>query len=105
MPGAGIVIPIYIPPIAACAISCLVGWRRAPAIAYISGSIGTLIGADLINLGKIRELGTPFASIGGAGTFDGVFVAGIFAVVLAAIVGMLNSKTSAAGRGWTNRSS
>jgi len=41
------------------------------AVAFISGVLGTLIGADLLNLGKLRELGAPVASIGGAGTFDG----------------------------------
>lgn len=54
-------------------------------IAYISGSMGTLVGADLLNLGQIRGLGAPVASIGGAGTFDGIFLASILAVVLAAL--------------------
>jgi hypothetical protein len=31
------------------------------------GILGTLIGADLLNLGKIQGLGAPVASIGGAG--------------------------------------
>jgi len=35
------------------------------------------------NLGKIQGLGAPVASIGGAGTFDGVFLTGIIAVLLA----------------------
>ena len=47
---------------------------------FISGVIGTLIGADLRNL---RDLGAPVASIGGAGTFDGIFLIGIVAVLLA----------------------
>lgn len=88
--GAGITIPVFIPPITACAISCLVAWSQAPAVAYVSGSLGTLIGADLMNFGNIRGLGTPIASIGGAGTFDGIFVTGIFAVILATIVGALS---------------
>jgi uncharacterized membrane protein len=45
--------------------------------------LGTLIGADIMNLGKLRDLGTPVASIGGAGTFDGIFLTGIVAVLLA----------------------
>ncbi len=93
--GAGITIPVFIPPIAACAISCLLAWSRAPAVAYVSGSLGTLIGADLMNLGNIQGLGTPVASIGGAGTFDGIFVTGIFAVVLASIAGALSPANSA----------
>jgi len=61
-------------------------WRAGP-LAYIAGSLGTLVGADLLNLGKIRGLGAPVASIGGAGKFDGIFLAGIVGVVLAGILG------------------
>jgi uncharacterized membrane protein len=91
--GAGITIPVFIPPLTACAISCLLAWSEAPAVAYVSGSLGTLIGADLMNLGSIQHLGTPVASIGGAGTFDGIFITGIFAVVLASIAEALNSRS------------
>ena len=52
------------------------------ALAYVSGVLGTLIGADLTNLGAIKKIGAPVASIGGAGTFDGVFLSGIIAVLL-----------------------
>ena len=51
-------------------------------IAYAAGTLGTLMGADVLNLGKIRDLGAPVASIGGAGTFDGVFLSGLIAVLL-----------------------
>ena len=54
-------------------------------LAYISGSMGTLIGADLTNLDKVQGLGAPVASIGGAGTFDGIFLTGILAVLLASL--------------------
>ena len=57
--------------------------RFAGPLAYVSGSLGTLIGADLLNLDKLHGLGAPIASIGGAGTFDGIFVTGILAVLLA----------------------
>lgn len=93
--GAGITIPVFIPPIAACGISCLLAWSQAPAVAYVSGSLGTLIGADLMNIGSIQSLGTPVASIGGAGTFDGIFITGIFAVVLASIAGALSPGNTA----------
>ncbi len=52
------------------------------AIAYVSGTLGTLIGADLLNLGKLSQLRVGSASIGGAGTWDGVFLTGILAVFL-----------------------
>jgi uncharacterized membrane protein len=46
-----------------------------------------LIGADLLNLGKLHGLGAPVLSIGGAGTFDGIFVTGMMAVLLAGFMG------------------
>ncbi len=86
--GVGIVSPALIPPIAAALISILVVYTTQIqhdlifAIAYISGTLGTLIGADIFNMRAITELGAPVVSIGGAGTFDGVFLAGVIAVLL-----------------------
>jgi uncharacterized membrane protein len=51
-------------------------------VAYVGGTIGALVGADLLNLKKIPELGAPIVSIGGAGSFDGIFLTGLFSVVL-----------------------
>ena len=85
--GVGIEVPIFTPPIAAAIAAMVVSWRNAPPLAYIGGSLGTLIGADLLNLPSIPSLGAPVASIGGAGTFDGIFVTGIMAVLLAGFAG------------------
>jgi uncharacterized membrane protein len=84
--GVGIAVPIFIPPVVATVVAIILSRRYAPALAYISGSMGTLIGADILNLGKIRGLGAPVASIGGAGTFDGIFLTGILAVLIASIL-------------------
>jgi uncharacterized membrane protein len=86
--GLGIVTPALLPPLAAAiAAILLVYLGGAPhdlifLIAYVSGTLGALIGADILNLHKIRDLGAPVASIGGAGTFDGVFLSGLIAVLL-----------------------
>jgi uncharacterized membrane protein len=48
--------------------------------------MGTLLGADILHFGDIQGLGAPVASIGGAGTFDGIFVTGILAVLLASVM-------------------
>jgi uncharacterized membrane protein len=80
--GVGIAVPVFIPPVVVALTAFVLSRRSAPPVAYISGSLGTLIGADLLNLGKIPGLGAPVASIGGAGTFDGVFLTGIIAVLL-----------------------
>jgi uncharacterized membrane protein len=85
VPGVGIAVPVFVPPIATALVAVLMARENAAALAYVSGSgsLGTLIGADLLNLGAIRGLGAPVASIGGAGTFDGIFLTGIMAVLLA----------------------
>jgi uncharacterized membrane protein len=86
--GLGIVTPALLPPLsAAIAAIILIYLGDAPhylifVIAYVSGTLGTLIGADILNLNKIKNLGAPVASIGGAGTFDGVFLSGLIAVLL-----------------------
>jgi uncharacterized membrane protein len=85
IPGLGIAVPALIPPFLAAVVALIIAPANPPPVAYVSGSIGTLIGADLLNLGRIKELRAPVASIGGAGTFDGIFLTGIMAVILAVL--------------------
>ncbi len=86
LPGVGIAVPRFTPPLLAAFVGLAVSRRFAAPLAYIGGSLGVLVGADLLNLGLLRNLGAPVASIGGAGTFDGVFLAGVIALVLASLV-------------------
>jgi uncharacterized membrane protein len=91
IPGRGIAVPTLLPAVfavlTASVLATLILHPVALAsLAYVSGTLGTLVGADLANLGKLRRPGAPVASIGGAGTFDGVFLAGIIAVLLAALL-------------------
>jgi uncharacterized membrane protein len=81
--GLGIAVPLLIPPLCAALAALILAPAQAPLTAYVSGTMGTLIGADILNLHRIKGLRAPVASIGGAGTFDGVFVTGIIAVLLA----------------------
>lgn len=83
VPRSGIVVPMLVPPLVAAGIALLLAFRRAPPLAYVAGSMGTLIGADILNLARVAEIGAPMVSIGGAGTFDGVFLTGIIAGLLA----------------------
>jgi uncharacterized membrane protein len=88
VPGMGIALPIFVPVAVTAVVALLLSSRDAAPLAYISGSLGTLIGADLLNLDTVNGLGAPVASIGGAGTFDGIFLAGILAVLLASLSGL-----------------
>ena len=83
--GVGIAVPVFLPALITAVLAVVLARERAAPLAYVAGSLGTLIGADLTNLDKISDLGAPVASIGGAGTFDGIFVTAILAVLLASI--------------------
>ncbi len=90
--GIGIATPALVPPLAAALaailLTSIIHIPNCPidqcrvVVAYTGGVLGTLIGADLLNLGKIKNLGAPVASIGGAGTFDGIFLSGFIALLL-----------------------
>jgi uncharacterized membrane protein len=87
IPGIGIAEPVFVPALATVVTAFALSRRQPAVLAYVGGSLGTLIGADLLNLDKVGGLGAPVASIGGAGTFDGIFVIGILAVLIASLWG------------------
>ncbi len=85
----GIAVPMFIPPL----IAALSAYLSAeifnlspiiiPKLAFSSGVLGSLFGADILHLKDIEKIGGGVASIGGAGTFDGIFLTGIFSVIFA----------------------
>ena len=81
--GIGIGMPIFIAPLCAALVALILNPHDSAPLAYISGTLGVLAGADILRLKNIRQMGLPMASIGGAGTFDGIFITGIVAVLLA----------------------
>lgn len=84
--GLGIATPMLGPPLttvmAVIAVSLFNPVSCPTQIAYVGGVLGALVGADLMNLDKLPDLGAPVVSIGGAGTFDGIYLTGIISVVL-----------------------
>jgi len=80
--GLGIATPAFIPPLTAALAAYILPSGAPTIVAYVSGVLGTLIGADITNLHNIPKLGAKIASIGGAGTFDGIFLSGIIAALL-----------------------
>lgn len=83
IPRLGIAMPVFVAPITAALTAVLINAEHSAPLAYISGTFGVLIGADLLRMKDVRKLGAPLASIGGAGTFDGIFMTGIVAALLA----------------------
>ena len=82
IPGIGISLPFFIPPIFSAIFALILAPDFATPCAFISGVLGTLIGADILNLPKAQKYG-GFISIGGAGVFDGIFLVGIVSALLA----------------------
>lgn len=90
-PQHGIVSPFPLwlfPIVSASLLSALFAWkeeRKAAPFAYVIGTLGVLIGADLLHLFEL--VSTPIhtttnAVIGGANVFDMVFITGVLAVFL-----------------------
>jgi uncharacterized membrane protein len=85
IPGLGIAEPVFVPALTAAIVAIVLSRTHPAPLAYIGGSLGTLIGADLLNFGNIQGLGAPVASIGGAGTFDSIFLIGVVSVLIASL--------------------
>jgi len=81
--GIGITMPALIPPLTAAIPSLIFMPDFAPPVAFVAGVMGPLVGADLLHLRDISKIATGMASIGGAGTFDGIVLGGLIAALLA----------------------
>lgn len=81
--GLGIIMPPFAPPIIAAITAMIISRQHAPQLAYISGVMGTLVGADLLRIHQMEKMEAQFLSIGGAGIFDGIYLIGLVSVLLA----------------------
>ena len=78
----GILLPAYVPGVMAALCGLILTPENPPAVAFCAGILGPLIGADLLRLKQIIALSSGTASIGGAGTFDGIVISGFIALLL-----------------------
>ena len=83
IPGMGIGMTALVPGLVAVGCALILVPDHAASVAFAAGVLGPLIGADLLHLHEIRRFDTPMLSIGGAGTFDGIVVSGMVALLLA----------------------
>jgi len=89
--NVGITLPMFLPPTVTVLTSLIVSYMlNCPLdllgrIAFSTGVLGVLIGADILNLKKIRKIGAPMISIGGAGSFDGIFITGVISAILSVL--------------------
>lgn len=81
--GIGIAMPGLFPALIAAMRALLLVPDQAPPVPFAAGVLGPLIDADLLHLRDVSKTSTGIASIGGAGTFDGIVLSGIVAAYLA----------------------
>lgn len=92
IPGLGIAVPMFVPPLLSAFISYVVISAFSlpllilPKMAFSAGVLSALFGADILHLKDIERIGSGVVSIGGAGTFDGIFLTGVFAVVFSLLL-------------------
>jgi uncharacterized membrane protein len=72
-------------PLVAVSVALILVQRNAPQVAFISGSVGGIIGVDLVHLSEAVRTGATYLSIGGRGVFDGIFTTAIVAAMLAGL--------------------
>jgi uncharacterized membrane protein len=82
-PRVGIVLPPLVPPLVAAAVALLLAQPNPAPVAYVAGVVGTIVGADLANMPAVLATENGVMSIGGAGVFDGIFLVGLVAILLA----------------------
>ena len=83
IPGKGIAVPAFLIAVIVAIIAFIAAPDFAPLVAFIAGTIGVLVGADLLHLPRVMREGQGILSIGGAGVFDGIFLIGIISALLA----------------------
>jgi len=86
VPGAGIQVSLIIPGLTALLAGLLLAGGAgltAAVTAFVSGTAGTLLGGNIAQLFRIKDLDVPSVSIGGAGTFGAVFICCILPALVA----------------------
>ncbi len=81
--NVGIAMQPFLPAVVAALCAIVLLPEFAPPVAFVAGVAGPLIGADMFHLKEISKINTGMASIGGAGTFDGIVLSGLVATLLA----------------------
>jgi uncharacterized membrane protein len=86
VPGVGLRVPLLIPALTALLMGMLLfGGAGIPAtvMAFVSGTAGALVGGNIGQLFRIKDLEVPSVSIGGAGTFGAIFICCILPALVA----------------------
>jgi len=88
IPGIGVALPTALPVLLTLTftlIATILFHANPLGFSYSLGSLSTLIGADLLNIGRVVRSMRGYVAIGGAGVFDGIYITGLASLVLASL--------------------
>jgi len=86
IPGYGLRAPLFMPGLVAILCGLLLTGGTgllAGVTAFVAGTLGTLLGAGIAQLPRIRDMEIPEVSIGGSGMFGAIFLACILSAIIA----------------------
>lgn len=88
----GFYVPMYVPPLLTVLVSLVALYVSGADLAnlarlsLIAGVTGTLVGTTLLNIPRLRKIGTSFISVGGLGCFDGIVLNALVSTILACVI-------------------
>ncbi|WP_424358141.1 DUF1614 domain-containing protein [Methanocella sp. MCL-LM] len=88
----GFYVPMYVPPLLAVLVSLVALYVYGADLAslarlsLIAGVTGTLVGTTLLNIPRLRKIGTSFISVGGLGCFDGIVLNALVSTIIACMI-------------------
>ncbi len=90
--SAGFYVPAMFPPLLALLVAIVGLYLYGGALydcarlAFVAGTVGTLLGTTLLNAPRLSKLGTSMISVGGLGTFDGIVLTGLLSAIAACLL-------------------
>ena len=82
-------------PLVALIPALILARSNSPQVAFVGGTIGGLIGVDLVHLNESMHVSNGWVIVGGRGVLDGILTTGIIAALL---TGLLWRKKEVAGQ-------
>lgn len=83
IPGKGVIVSPFLVAIMALVLAFIIAPSHVAPVTFVSGVLGVLVGADLLNIRRVLRQGEgAILCIGGAGVFDGIFLIGIISALI-----------------------
>lgn len=83
---SGIVLPVVVMAFITALAACWLSETQPLVNAYISGTIGVIVGADLMRYKDIKKMHSPFISVGGEGFFDAIVLNALLAIIVLSFI-------------------